>query len=321
MAKVYKAYAPASAANLSVGFDLLGMALAPIDGSSLGDTVSASLAQNQEIEIIVEGKYKDKLPSDIKKNILYDAYLLFKQELAKRNLSYKPTKFVLDKALPVCSGLGSSAASVVAAVMALNAYHDKPLNSHEELMLMGKLEGKISGAIHYDNVAPCYFGGLQLVVDEGDTISCNLNFFDNLYIVSSFPGIKVSTSQARSILPAQYTRSDAIAYARRLAMFVHACHTQNEALATQCFVDVIAEPYRAKLIPNFDRVKEHGVGLNAVATGISGSGSSIFSIYRDLDSAKAMKEYLERNFIANADGFVNICKVDKLGARVSEQEE
>ena len=94
MAKVYKAYAPASAANLSVGFDLLGMALAPIDGSSLGDTVSASLAQNQEIEIIVEGKYKDKLPSDIKKNILYDAYLLFKQELAKRNLSYKPTKWL-----------------------------------------------------------------------------------------------------------------------------------------------------------------------------------------------------------------------------------
>lgn len=318
MAIAYRAYAPASAANLSVGFDLLGVALEPINGHPLGDFVTAMDVKNRnhEIEISVQGKYKDKLPSDPKKNILYDAYILFKNELAKKGVAVKPTHLLLDKNLPVCSGLGSSASSVVASVLALNAFHDDILTDREMIELMGRLEGKISGSIHYDNVAPCYYGGLQLIVDEDGVISHTLNFFDDWYFVSCFPGIKVSTSAARSILPAQYRRQDAIAYARRLALFVHACHTQDEKLASKCFIDVIAEPYRAKLIPNFDEVRVHGKGLGAIATGISGSGSSIFSLYKDEESALNMKEYLERNFIANEDGFVNICKVDKVGARV-----
>ena len=95
---------------------------------------------------------------------------------------------------------------------------------------------------------------------------------------------------------------------------MHACHTGDDKLAASCLVYVIAEPYRASLIPGFEDARAHGVQLGALATGISGSGSSIFSIYEDLDKAHEMKEYLERNFIANEDGFCHVCKVDRRGA-------
>ena len=260
------------------------------------------------------GRFAHKLPTDQKKNIVYDAYVMYKEELEKRNLKPLNVHMELSKNLPVCSGLGSSAASVVAAVVALDAIHGEVLGRDGCLELMGKLEGKISGSIHYDNVAPCYFGGLQLIVQENAVISTTLPDFDNWYWVSCFPGIKVSTNAARQILPKEYARSDVITYGRRLAAFVHACHTGDDKLAASCLVDVIAEPYRASLIPGFEDARAHGVQLGALATGISGSGSSIFSIYEDLDKAHEMKEYLERNFIANEDGFCHVCKVDRRGA-------
>ncbi len=322
MSKRYRAFAPASAANLSVGFDLLGAALKPIDNHILGDEIIIEELDNDNTHkddfepcvINTQGRYAHKLSNDPKKNIIYDAYLLFKDALQKKGVPLKNLKMTLKKDLPICSGLGSSAASVVAGIMALNALHDEVLNSAECLHLMGELEGKISGSIHYDNVAPCYYGGLQLITGEGDDISMSLPCFDDWLFVSCFPGIKVSTSQARKILPLKYMRKDLITYGRRLSTFVHACHIGNEKLAASMLVDVVAEPYRAKLIPGFFDARSEGEKLGAYNTGISGSGSSIFSVFTDLDKAKEMKEYLERYFIDNEDGFCHICKIDKRGA-------
>lgn len=314
MTKIFKAYAPASAANLSVGFDLLGAALKPIDGAILGDEITISNEDSEPCSVEIEGKFAHKLPSDPKKNIVYDAYLMYKDELQKRGLKTENVHMVLSKNLPVCSGLGSSAASVVAAVVALDAIHGNVLGKEGCIDLMGRLEGKISGSIHYDNVAPCYFGGLQLIIEENGIISTTLPDFDNWYWVSCFPGIKVSTNAARKILPTEYKRSDVITYGRQLATFVHACHTGDDKLAAATLHDVIAEPYRASLIPGFTEAREYGKTLGSLGTGISGSGSAVFSIFEDLDKAKEMKEYLERNFIANEDGFCHVCKIDRQGA-------
>ena len=323
MAKIYTAYAPASSANLSVGFDLLGIAVRPISGQPLGDFVSARELESDEKgnagdDLLLQstGRYVNKLPSDPKKNIVYDAYALYKKKLLEKGLSAKRLELILQKNLPVCSGLGSSAASVVAAVLAIDAAHGNFFGEDGCMQMMGELEGKISGSIHYDNVAPCYLGGMQFIMNEGGHISHNIPYFDNWYWVLCFPGIKVSTSEARAILPAQYLRQDVITFGRRLATFMHASYTKNEALATSVLVDVIAEPYRALLIPGFVEAREHGQALSALATGISGSGSTIFSIFNNLESAQQMKEYLERQFIANEDGFCHICKVDPEGAFV-----
>ena len=97
---------------------------------------------------------------------------------------------------------------------------------------------------------------------------------------------------------------------------MHAAHMRNEALAVACLKDVIAEPYRASLIPGFAEARVFGSALGSLATGISGSGSTIFSVFTDEQKAKQMQEYLQRQFIANEDGFCHICKVDPVGAYV-----
>ena len=323
MAKIYRAYAPASSANLSVGFDLLGIAVRPISGESLGDFVTARELDDNEhgnagdgLLLKTEGRFVSKLPEDPRQNIVYDAYQLYADRLNAKGLKIKRLELTLEKNLPVCSGLGSSAASVVAAVMALDAAHDNFFGTRGSLELMGILEGKISGSIHYDNVAPCYCGGMQFITGEGDDVSESVPYFENWYWVLCYPGLKVSTAEARSILPAQYLRQDVITFGRRIGAFMHAAHMRNEALAVACLKDVIAEPYRASLIPGFAEARVFGSALGSLATGISGSGSTIFSVFTDEQKAKQMQEYLRRQFIANEDGFCHICKVDPVGAYV-----
>ena len=105
------------------------------------------------------------------KNIVYQCYLGYQAAIAKLNKNILAVKMTLEKNLPVGSGLGSSSSSIVAALEALNAWHDYLLDETSMLALMGEMEGQISGSIHYDNVAPCYLGGMQLMINEGGIIS------------------------------------------------------------------------------------------------------------------------------------------------------
>ncbi|MGC6407359.1 homoserine kinase [Bisgaard Taxon 45] len=307
-------YAPASSANLSVGFDTLGTAVSPIDGSLLGDVV-----QIEPIPIGFEldsaGYFVRKLPKEPQKNIVYQAYVLFSERLKLRNVQVRPLRLTLEKNMPIGSGLGSSACSIVAALVALNQFHGEPFSKMELLEMMGELEGRISGSIHYDNVAPCYLGGVQLMVQSLGNICQQLPFFDEWYWVLAYPGIEVSTAEARAILPKSYTRQDVISQARHLGSFVHACHTRQAQLAALMMKDVIAEPYREALLPNFADVKQATRDLGALATGISGSGPTIFAIAPDLGTAMKLSTYLENHYLQNNEGFVHICKVDNQGAR------
>ena len=271
-------YAPASSANISVGFDTLGAAISPIDGSLLGDVVQIeSISSGFELESA--GYFVRKLPKEPQKNIVYQAYVLFSEQLKLRGGNVKPLRLTLEKNMPIGSGLGSSACSIVAALVALNQFHDGPFSKMELLEMMGELEGRISGSIHYDNVAPCYLGGVQFMVQSLGNICQKLPFFDNL------------------------------------GGFVHACHTHQENLAAIMMKDVIAEPYRESLLPNFAEVKQATRDLGALATGISGSGPTIFSIAPDLQTAIKLSTYLENHYLQNNEGFVHVCKVDNEGAR------
>lgn len=309
------AYAPASIGNVSVGFDVLGAALAPIDGALLGDRVEVH-AGDQAFSLSCRGRFAHKLPAEAEKNIVYDCYLGYAAALQAKGLSVLPLRMVLEKNLPIGSGLGSSASSIVAALEALNAFHGYALNKDEQLALMGKLEGKISGSVHYDNVAPCYLGGIQLMIEEAGVISQSIPDFEDWYWVSCYPGISISTAEARAILPAQYRRSDCLTYGRQLAAFIHASYTGQPALAAAVLKDVIAEPYRQALIPGFNAVRQHAALSGALATGISGSGPSVFVVMTDKDQAERMKVWLEANFIQNQDGFCHVCRIDRKGTTV-----
>jgi len=312
------AYAPASIGNVSVGFDVLGAALAPIGGELLGDRVKVFDAPRFSLETV--GAFAHKLPADPDSNIVLTCYKAYQAALAQSGKEIKPLAMVLEKNMPIGSGLGSSASSIVAALVALNEFHANALDANAMLLLMGELEGQISGSIHYDNVAPAYLGGVQLMLEAAGVISQNVPCFEEWYWVLTYPGISISTAEARAILPAQYRRSDCLAYGRHLAGFVHACYSRQPELAAAMLKDVIAEPYRQQLIPGFVQAREYAAQSGALATGISGSGPTVFMVTTELEQAERLKHWMETNFIQNDSGFSYICRLDNQGARITGPE-
>ncbi|GHA51170.1 homoserine kinase [Photobacterium aphoticum] len=312
-------YAPASIGNVSVGFDVLGAAVSPIDGTLLGDRVCVA-AGEQPFSLQCVGRFVDKLPAQAEENIVYRCWQVFARELDKQGQTVQPVAMTLEKNMPIGSGLGSSACSIVAALDALNQFHDQPLNETQLLALMGEMEAEISGSLHYDNVAPCYLGGLQFMVEELGIISQPVPCFDNWYWVMAYPGIKVPTAEARAILPSQYRRQDIIAHGRYLGGFIHACHSQQPALAAKMIKDVVAEPYRERLLPGFAEARQYALEAGALASGISGSGPTLFSVCDDLDVAKRIARWLQDHYVQNDEGFVHVCRLDSQGSKVTGSE-
>ena len=305
-----KVYAPASSANMSVGFDVLGAAVSPIDGAHLGDYVTVEAADRFSLTNL--GRFARNLPTEPNENIVYQCWEIFCREIGKE----VPVAMTLEKNMPIGSGLGSSACSVVAGLVAMNEYCGKPVSDNRLLALMGELEGRISGSIHYDNVAPCFLGGMQLMIEENDIISQAVPCFDDWLWVLAYPGIKVSTAEARAILPAQYRRQDCISHGRHLAGFIHACYSRQPQLAAKLMQDVIAEPYRAKLLPGFDKARQAVADIGALASGISGSGPTLFALCDNLETAQRTADWLGQHYLQNQEGFVHICRLDTAGARV-----
>jgi len=304
-----KIYAPASIGNVSVGFDVLGAAVSPVDGSLLGDCVAVEAADRFSLEN--RGRFVSKLPDDPKENIVYQCWKRFCQAIGKE----VPVAMTLEKNMPIGSGLGSSACSVVAGLMAMNEFCGKPLSDTALLALMGELEGRISGSVHYDNVAPCFLGGVQLMIEEQGIISQQVPCFDEWLWVMAYPGIKVSTAEARAILPAQYRKQDVIKHGRLLAGFIHACHTRQPQLAAKLMQDVVAEPYRTKLLPGFAAARQAAADIGALACGISGSGPTLFAVCNEMATAQRMADWLSQHYLQNEEGFVHICRLDTAGAR------
>ncbi|MDF2184416.1 homoserine kinase [Grimontia hollisae] len=313
-------YAPASIGNVSVGFDVLGAAVSPIDGSLLGDRVKVEDGGSTPFSLSCVGGFVDKLPENQEDNIVYQSYRVFCREMEKRGQPVRNVAMTLEKNMPIGSGLGSSACSIVAALDALNKFHGEALDETSLLALMGEMEAAISGSLHYDNVAPCYLGGLQLMVEQMGIISQQVPCFDEWYWVMAYPGIKVPTAEARAILPAQYRRQDVINHGRHLAGFIHGCYSGQPQLAASMIKDVVAEPYREKLLPGFAEARHYADDAGALATGISGSGPTLFSITDDMAVAERVARWLQDHYVQNEEGFVHICRLDVKGSTVTGSE-
>jgi homoserine kinase len=320
---ILRAYAPASIGNVGLGFDSLGAALKPINGSLLGDEVDIQIAD--QFSLVVKGRFADKLPPDPNSNIVTRCYQHFIAELEKQGHAKNTIpalKMTLHKHLPIGSGLGSSASSIVAALHGLNQFFaeyfgNPPFSENDLLLVMGELEGQISGSVHYDNVAPCFLGGLTLIAEHKEQVALQLPIFENWYWVSCYSGISVSTAAARDILPKQVSIADTIQFGRQLAVFIDALHRKDDKLAAAMMLDVIAEPYRKSLLPKFDESRVFSEQNGALAFGISGSGPTVFAVCDNIENAKIINQWLADNYIQNDTGFSHICQLDSSGASVS----
>jgi len=297
------ARAPASVGNLGVGFDILGAAVEAVDGAYLGDTVTVEDAA--EDVFVAEGPFAHLLPSDPSTNLVLRARDSFEASASRS------ARVTLHKGLPIGSGLGSSAASIVAAVRAFDAFFGTDESPAASLHRMGALEGSVSGSVHYDNVGPAFLGGIQLLINEAERVSEPLPLPD-WRVVLLHPGTAVSTAAARAALPDSYPRAVAIDHGRRVAGFVHALHRGDLELAARLVVDVLAEPWRADLLPHLGPAR---AAAGDAVVGISGSGPTVFALATSDAQARAVRDAWEP-LIEQEAGFVRVCRIPTDGAVV-----
>lgn len=303
--------APASTGNFTVGFDLLGLALQPVDGSLLGDVLDIESEAASPL-LRISGRYAHQLPPDARENLILTCLDAFAARIGRK---LPGLRMHLQKNLPVGSGLGSSACSIVTACYAYNAYFGRPLDDTELLRLMAECEGRVSGSVHYDNVAPSLLGGLRLMLPGSAALCRALPWFDQWRVVVSYPGTVISTRAARDVLPAQVPRATAVLYAGLLARFVSALYAQDEAEALASLQDVLAEPHRLALLPELPGLRDRFKAAGITHLGISGSGPTLFALCTGDAQAESAADLFRRHYEKNPDAMTHICRVAAQGAR------
>lgn len=312
-----RAFSPAGVGNFAAGFDVLGAAIAPEDGSLWGDIVEiAEVAASDRPRFECTGPFADRLPADPAENLVLRTRDLFEQMIGQ---PLPPLAITLTKGLPVCSGLASSAASVTATAVALNAWCGEPLPPAGLLDLAGRAEGLASGAVHLDNVAPGILGGLLLIPPQG--LPRRLPFPDDLRIVVASPALALATREARAVLPREVPLALAIEHAQNLASLVHALHAGDRPLLRATLRDPLAEPWRASLVPGFREAQKQALDAGALGCSLSGAGPAVFAVAEEGD-APVVAAALERGFDSRGvAATVRICRLDPQGARILEREE
>ncbi|NJD21085.1 MAG: homoserine kinase [Melioribacter sp.] len=266
--KSIKVIVPATVSNVGPGFDIMGFAInTPIEEMVL------RLIDKPGIKISRVTGDKNGLPLDIKKNT---ATVALKHMISMLNINLG-IELEIRKKIISGSGLGSSAASAVAAPFALNELLGKPFSKHE-LMEFALLGEKIaSGSIHADNVAPCLFGGFILIRGYNPTDIVQLSSPKNLYCTILHPQFEIKTSEARKLIKRNYSLKDVITQTGNAAGLVTGILKSDYKLIKRSLNDLIAEPARAKLIPGFYEIKNAAMESGAIGCSISGSGPAIFA--------------------------------------------
>jgi homoserine kinase len=307
------AFAPATVANVGVGFDILGFA---VDG--VGDRVRVTRMETPGVRIAVSGMPdSDAIPKDPAKNTAGVPLLGLLAELRPGfGLSVE-----IEKGIPLGSGLGGSAASAVGAVVAANRLLPEPLPI--EALLRFALEGEAvaSGAKHADNVAPCLFGGLTLTGPGDAPEVVRVPFPKALHCALVHPAMRLDTREARAALAADLPLKLHVLQSVRLATFLTGCATGELALIRRGLDDLLIEPQRAKLIPGFAAVKQAALASGGpgevLGCTISGAGPSLFALTADAASAARAVSAMIAAFEAaglSAEGWVS--PVGGAGARL-----
>ena len=280
------ATAPAGVGNIGVGFDLLGHSIA-----GLVDRATVRRIEAPEVRVVAVRGTVDvsAIPFDLERNTAGRALHALREGLSLPH----GFEVELDKGIPIGAGLGGSAASCVAALVAANALLDAPLS--REALYAFAMEGEYasSRSLQGDNVGPMLVGGVVLATA---TRIVSLRAPEWLHAVVVHPDQVLETRRAREVLVEPYPLSTIVAHGARLAQFVLGLERGDEGLIRDGLQDVLVEPRRASLVPGFVDVKTAAMDHGALGGSLSGAGPSVFAWFASQDAARAAAPAMQRAF-------------------------
>jgi homoserine kinase len=296
-----EAFAPATVANLGVGFDILGVAVAGV-----GDFVTAERTNQPGAQIVDISGDGGKLPREASRNV---ATIAANAMLEGIRADFG-VLLHLKKGLPLASGLGSSSASSVAAVVAVNGLLDQPLRTEELLPYALEGEAAVSG-YHADNVAPCLWGGITLVTGITADQIFSLPVPDNLWLALVTPDIEVQTALARSVLPQMIAFKTMVSQTSGVAALVNAIYRNDlQRMAQAMETDQVIEPARSHLIPHIEAARSQAKQAGALAVVISGAGPTLCAVCDRSSSAEKVAETIRAIYTEN--GIESIARVERV---------
>lgn len=304
-----KVFAPASIGNVGVGFDILGLAL-----ERPGDEVIARKSATPGVRIVKITGHGGKLPYATEENTAGVAALRLLEHLGATDVGIE---LEIHKKMPLGSGLGSSAASAAAAVLAVSELLRTGMSKRELLPFACMGEQVAAGGFHADNVAPSLLGGIVLICNNDPLDVHRLHVPLGLYVAVVHPHLQVLTREARAVLKPDIPLRDHVRQSAFLAGFIVGCFTSDLELIGRCLRDVIVEPQRAHLIPGFYDVQAAALEAGALGCSISGAGPSVFALCDNSlvaeNAAYAMQHAFRQHDIASD---LYLSKVNLEGATV-----
>lgn len=308
-----RVFAPATVANVACGFDSLGFAI-----HQPGDIVEVTLREAGGVRITDVTGDDGKLPRQAEKNTAGVAVLAFLKHLEET----RGVDIILHKRMPLGSGLGSSAASSVAALYATNQLLGGPLVKEEMLPFAMEAEASACGSPHADNVAPGLLGGFVLIRSYEPLDVIPIDYPENLCCTILHPHIELRTEDSRRILRKHIRLSDAVIQWSNLAGLIAGLGKADFDLISRSLNDIIFEPVRSLLIPGFNKIKGAALASGALGCSISGSGPSIFALSTSMEKAREVGLAMKQAFSEMQLGSdIYVSAVNSIGPRILEPEE
>ena len=304
-----KIFSPATVANISCGFDILGLCL-----DTVGDEMVVREVAEKGVKIThIIGQ---ELPFETKNNVAGVAALALLENI-ETSVGYE---IEIYKNIKPGSGIGSSAASAAGAVFAINELLGRPFSANELISFAMQGEKLASGSAHADNVSPALLGGFTLVRSYEPLEVLKIDAPKELYVTIIHPQIELKTSASRAVLKNQVPLNKMVKQMGNFGGLISGLYTSNYDLISRSLHDEIIEPNRSVLIPEFNQVKKSALNAGALGAGISGSGPSIFALCRGKGIAtkvgRVMSEIYDKTHIEYD---IHVSKINQQGVRVLKE--
>lgn len=283
-------FAPATVANVACGFDIFGFAV-----DNPGDQITLTASDEPGVRITDIIGDEGRLPREASRNTAGIAIQTYLRHINRLDVGLD---VVLHKQMPLGSGLGSSAASAVAGVYAVNELLGRPLPTMKLLPFAMEGERIACGSAHADNVGPSLLGGFVVVRSYQPLDVIRIETPASLYCTLVHPDIEVNTKDARFILKNEVSLKNTITQMGNVAGLIAGLMTPDYDLISRSLVDVIIEPVRAILIPEFNEAKQAALENGALGCSISGSGPSMFALSRDIQTAERVGAAMQQAFLS-----------------------